>query len=401
MEQSTSAAPLAFNNAAITGTVTTAEGVGLRIDQCGPQTFSGRYIRQFWTPVALLDDVAPGRAKDLAILGQHFTYYRGVGGEPHIVSHLCPHRNVALSVGWVEDDCIRCFYHGWKYDATGQCLEQPAENNAFARKVKISSYPLIVLHGIIFGFFGSGEPPEFPRLAALERGGYFSTSTYVRETNFLNAIENNADWVHLYFVHARSSFTDIGINREIPKITAEETPYGVAGYGTYSDGKQTRFHMLMPLASYLKVVYANYKDTGDHIAWRTPIDDHSHRSFIITRLDIAGEELARFNREKQEQQRLQAMLPPQREVVAKILRGEMHVDEVSDLRPDVVGIQDSAVMLTQAPIGDRPVDQLGQSDIAVIKLRRLWMREIEALAAGRPTTVWDWSDPALTAALGV
>jgi 5,5'-dehydrodivanillate O-demethylase len=373
----------------------------LRIDQCGPETLSGRYIRQFWTPVAMLGDLLPGRAKDLQILGEHFTYYRGVSGDPYIVAQTCAHRNVQLSVGAVEGECIRCFYHGWKYDSTGQCIEQPAESNSFARKVQIASFPTRVSHGIVFAYFGGGEPPGFQRLASLERPGHFLASSYVRETNFLNAIENNADWVHVNFVHARSSFTGIGLNREIPTITAEETEYGIAGYATYSDGKATRFHMLMPLASYLKVVYTDVRDTGDHVAWRVPIDDTSHRSFIITRLEMEGKELEQFFDRQREQQRLQASLSPEREIVDAILRGELHVGEVSADRPDIVGIQDSALMRTQRPLGDRPQDQLGHSDIAVIKLRRLWMREIEALANGEATTNWDWSGETLTAALGV
>ena len=56
-----------------------SSGPVLRIDQCGPETLSGRYIRLFWTPFALLDDVLPGRAKDLEILGEHFTYAQSMG----------------------------------------------------------------------------------------------------------------------------------------------------------------------------------------------------------------------------------------------------------------------------------------------------------------------------------
>ena len=377
----------------------------IRIDQCGPQTLSGRYIRRFWTPFAMLDDVAPGRARDVEILGEHFTYYRGASGTPHLVAALCAHRHVQLSVGWVEDDCIRCPYHGWTYDAGGQCIEQPAEAESFARKVQIAGYPTRVFHGIVFGYFGAGEAPDFPRLAALERPGHIASSSYVRRTNFLNAIENNADWIHVNFVHGRSSFTDAGVNRALPTVTAEETEYGLAGRCTYPDGKATHFHMLMPLAAYLRVTTGLGSgaagEAADHVAWRVPVDDTTHRSFIISRVELEGAELERFLERKRDQQRLLASLPPQSETVAAILRGDLHVDEVSQFRPDIVGIQDSAVMLTQPPLGERSPDQLGFSDVPVIKLRRLWYREVEALAHGQPTTAWDWSAEGLTAALGV
>jgi 5,5'-dehydrodivanillate O-demethylase len=377
-----------------------SHGTQLRIDQCGPQTLSGRYLRRFWIPIAVLDDVQPGRAKDVHIMGEHFTYYRGATGKPHLVAQLCPHRHVQLSLGWVEDDCIRCMYHGWKFDASGQCVEQPAEFETFAGKVKMPSYPVRELHGLVFAYLGEGDPPPFPRLAPLERRGHFIPSSYIRETNFLNALENNADWIHLAFVHGRSGFADAGVNRELPTMSAEETEYGVAGTCSYSDGGKTKFFMLMPMASYLMIVAPDPSITLDHVAWRVPIDDHSHRSFIIGRLDLEGAPLERFLNQKKEQERLQALLLPARDTVDAILRGEMHLDEVSLERPDLVGIQDTAVMRTQPPIGDREQDQLGRSDIAVIKFRRLWFREIEALAAGQPTTEWDWSAD-MVAELGV
>jgi phenylpropionate dioxygenase-like ring-hydroxylating dioxygenase large terminal subunit len=61
-------------------------------------------------------------------MSENFTLYRGEGGTAHVVAFQCAHRGLQLSVGWVEDDCIRCRYHGWKYDATGQCIEYEDEN---------------------------------------------------------------------------------------------------------------------------------------------------------------------------------------------------------------------------------------------------------------------------------
>jgi 5,5'-dehydrodivanillate O-demethylase len=371
----------------------------LRVDQCGPDTLSGRYMRRFWTPVALLDDVAPGRARDIHILNEHFTYYRGTTGTPHLIAQLCPHRHVQLSLGWVEDDCLRCIYHGWKYDASGQCIEQPAERESFARKVQVPSYPVRVEHGLVFAYLGPGEPPPFPSLAMLDKPGTIRPSSYVRQTNFLNAIENNADWIHLAFVHRRTAFADAGMNRELPMVDAEETKYGISGRCVYSDGNETRFHILMPLGSYLGVLYTTVDEPAEHVTWRVPIDDTSHRSFIIAHVNFTPEALARFDQRKEDEKRLQQSLPPAGEIVDAIVRGDLHLDEVSRLRPDLLGIQDTSVMITQPPIGDRDSDQLGRSDVAIIKLRRLWYREIEAFAAGATPTAWDW-DADLTVTLG-
>ena len=106
----------------------------------GPGTLAGRYLRMFWQPVYYAVDLPAGRAVPIRIMSEDFTLYRGEGGTPHVVAFRCAHRGTQLSTGWVEGDCIRCFYHGWKYDGAGQCVEQPAEDAGFASKVKIKGY---------------------------------------------------------------------------------------------------------------------------------------------------------------------------------------------------------------------------------------------------------------------
>lgn len=93
----------------------------------GPGTIAGRYLRLFWQPLYRAADLQPGQVKPVTMLGEPFTLYRGHGGAHHLAAFRCAHRGAQLSIGWVEDDCLRCRYHGWKYDATGQCVEQPGE----------------------------------------------------------------------------------------------------------------------------------------------------------------------------------------------------------------------------------------------------------------------------------
>ena len=58
---------------------------------------------------------------------------RGAG--VHVVADLCPHRQTQLFLGWVEGNDIRCFYHGWKFDPQGRCVEQPAESAAYKDRI--------------------------------------------------------------------------------------------------------------------------------------------------------------------------------------------------------------------------------------------------------------------------
>src|SRR3954466_4489349 len=106
----------------------------------GPRTLAGRFMRRFWQPVELSRDLPPGQTKPIRVMSEDFTLYRGEDGGPHLVAPRCAHRGTQLSTGWVEGDFIRCFYHGWKYNVAGQCVEQPAEDPSFPPKVKIPSY---------------------------------------------------------------------------------------------------------------------------------------------------------------------------------------------------------------------------------------------------------------------
>ena len=355
----------------------------------GPGTLAGQYMRKFWQPVALLDDVAPGRAKPIQIMSEWFTLYRGTTGTPHVVGFRCAHRGTQMSTGWVEDDCLRCFYHGWKYDEQGQCVEQPAEEPGFANKVTIPAYPTQTYLGFVFAYFGSGDPPAFPRVGAFERPGHLVSFAVTRRTNYFNQIENNHDQVHINFAHGRSEFTASGINREIPELAADETAYGLRKSARYSDGKERVSYTLMPNGAFT-TVYDTDAGWMPHLTWRVPHDDDSNTSFTVDLIELDGRALTRYLEAKRNRDALLAQLPSEDEVVDAILRGELHIDEVSERRPDIVYIQDTVALRAQPSIADRAPDRLGRSDVQLIALRKVWARELRAFAAGEPTKAWDW-----------
>jgi len=366
-------------------------------DRTGPGTPCGRFLRQFWTPVALLNDVAPGRAKRVWMMGEQFTYYRGETGTPHVVASECAHRHTTLAPhGIVEDDCIRCFYHGWKFDASGQCVEQPAEGNrSFAHKVRINGYPVREDLGIVFAFLGAGDPPPFQQIDVFHGPGVCNTSTYERQTNFFNAVENQADWLHVYFVHRRGAFTAVDPNA-IPVVTAEETDYGLIGYLHQADGTVAKQYVLMPTCMYINI-YAPALGEGDgspipvyYFGWRVPIDDNSYRSFNVTYADVTGEAAKRFVAAQQAKREAGRSKPSSKSVMDALERGELHVNEVDLDHPDLVGIQDSITMENQRSISEREPDRLGHSDAGVIALRKIYRREIRKLIAGEPLKAWQW-----------
>ena len=100
----------------------------------GPGTLAGRYLRRYWQPIYVSENLAKGKIVPIRILGENLALYRGESGKPRVMANECPHRLTVLSTGWVEGETIRCRYHGWRYDESGQCVEQPAEAKPFSPK---------------------------------------------------------------------------------------------------------------------------------------------------------------------------------------------------------------------------------------------------------------------------
>jgi 5,5'-dehydrodivanillate O-demethylase len=329
-----------------------------------------------------------GHAMPIRIMGEDFTLYRGASGKPFVVDFRCAHRGTQLSVGWVEEDCIRCFYHGWKYAGDGQCVEQPAEDAGFASKIKIRSCPTEEYLGLIFAYFGEGAAPPLPRYPELEEAGEIDNGSYIRHCNYFGTLENGIDQVHVPFTHARSGFTTFGLNWDIPKITAEETDYGIAMYGTRKDGKARVNHYVMPNILYIKGSPEDAKEGWrEAFAWRVPVDDFSHRSFNIALVHVTGDAAERFRERQRRQAEIVANLPSANEMAAHILSGRVSVHDI-DERPDIVNIQDHVAQEGQGAIPDRDAERLGRSDVAIILLRQIWQRELAALAAGQPLKAW-------------
>src|SRR2546421_500982 len=88
-------------------------------------------------------------------------------GAVGLIQNACPHRGASLFFGRNEKEGLRCVYHGWKFDCSGQCVDmpsEPAESN-FKSKIKATAYPCHERHGVIWTYMGSREtPPALPEL---------------------------------------------------------------------------------------------------------------------------------------------------------------------------------------------------------------------------------------------
>lgn len=358
--------------------------VGKKVDvvHVGPGKPAGEWLRTFWQPVYEADKLKAGWAKQILILGERFTLYRGDGGAPHMVEDRCPHRKTQLSTGSIEGDDIRCFYHGWKFAPDGSCLEQPTELESFKRKVCIRSYPVREYLGLIFAYLGKGEAPEFPLYPELEHDNGYpirARRTELRH-NYLVRVENDLDEAHVHFVHRRSANLTNEFSVLPEAFEAQETDYGVLRLTTRDRGGKKdvrRKYFLMPNVTLTSPPPATELDNwAPHLGWRVPADDETTYSFIVSR------NKPRDNFDAQS-------YPPAQEIIDSILAGDMRLKDVDPYHPRLFHIQDSIATAGQGRVyDDRESERLGRSDTAVILLRKIYEREIGALMKGKPIKKW-------------
>ncbi|HWE73408.1 MAG TPA: Rieske 2Fe-2S domain-containing protein [Stellaceae bacterium] len=359
--------------------------------KAGPGTLAGRYLKTFWQPVYLSADLEKGKAKPVRVMGENYTLYRGLSGKAHLVGARCAHRGAQLSAGWVEDDCIRCMYHGWMFDGAGQCVEQPAEPAAFKDKIKIPGFPTQEYLGLIFAWLGDGAPPPLPRYPWFEEEGVLEADTYLRYSNYFYTLDNHSDEVHVVFTHRNTNFSRAGL-REVPTIEAEETEYGLRVIARAPSGNVRANQLLMPnIIMFKSSPTAGDASFSDRAAWRVPQDDDTHLSFGIDLRHLTGDAAKRYrNAQAQERARMKALKLEPVDVVARdILAGRRGLEDEDILaRPDLVNIQDCVAQMGQPAVADGPYENLGRSDRGVILWRNMWLREVGAMVEGRPMKHW-------------
>jgi phenylpropionate dioxygenase-like ring-hydroxylating dioxygenase large terminal subunit len=177
------------------------------LTQTGPGTAMGQMFRSYWIPALLAEqlpenDCPPVRVK---LLSERLLAFRDTEGRLGLIDEFCAHRGVSLWFGRNEECGLRCPYHGWKYDVTGQCVDVPSEpvESGFAQKIKLKSYPLIERGGILWTYMGPAEkqPPlpewEFAMVGPKQR----FVSKRLEEANWLQAMEGGIDSSHVSFLH--------------------------------------------------------------------------------------------------------------------------------------------------------------------------------------------------------
>lgn len=356
----------------------------------GHGTLAGRYLRLFWQPIYHSENLPPGQARPVRVMSIDYTLYRGESGTPYLVDSHCVHRGMQLSPGWVEGECIRCFYHGWKYDGSGQCVEQPAEPKPFAEKIRIGGYPTRDYLGLIFAYLGEGEAPPFPRYPDFEDPQlYLELDSYPRACNYFNNLENSLDSSHVGFVHRGMAGAWDGV-ADSPIINVTESCWGITNSNKRPSGGTGLSQFGMPNIFHAKALPTEPEVIGfrEFLVWWTPVDDENHMQYTVNAVRLAADKMRDY--QERHTARVARRNTLHGEVAAQVLEGGARLQDVDPGITDMVRLQDDIAQIGQGVLPNRGEDHLGQSDVGVILIRKLWTRELRALAEGRPLTQWKY-----------
>jgi phthalate 4,5-dioxygenase len=408
------------------------------LTQVGPGTGCGALMRQYWQPVALVDEFDPALdprmakrpVKAVRALGQDFVLFQNAPSADGSITYGlldrdCPHRGADLSFARYEitvdsagqsQTGIRCPFHGWKFDASGQCLETPAEpeGSTLCTRIQQRSYPVKEKSGVLFAWLG--EPDKAPPFPSFDCFAAPATHTFafkgLWQANWLQAFEVGIDPAHPSFLHRffnDAALDEVGDNaggkqfrsasagdvdgqhwpmtrvmRELhrPVISSEPTPSGMrlTALRQLSD---TTMHVRVTNAIFPHTFVIPLSETMTISQMHLPVDDtHTYWYSIFT--SYGGP----VDKEAMRAQRLQYITLPNYEPKAGhhnawgFNAAEQQTSTYLGMGEDDINVHDQWAVESMGAVQDRTREHLGTSDKAIMANRRVLQKAIEAVAAG-------------------
>ena len=123
-----------------------------------PGSPMGELLRRYWQPVCTSDELHD-LPKKVKLLCEELVVFRDKKGRVGALEPHCSHRGTSLEWGRVEEEGLRCCYHGWLYDTHGHCIDMPCETQEFRRRMDVwhPAYPTTEYGGLVFVYMG--PPP--------------------------------------------------------------------------------------------------------------------------------------------------------------------------------------------------------------------------------------------------
>ncbi len=359
----------------------------------GPGTEGGELLRRYWQPVALARELKPGIPLALKIMNEDLVLFRNDQGKLGLLSSNCCHRGMDLGFGRVEDGGLRCIYHGWLFAPDGQCLEQPGEpeGSDLYKSIRQPGYPCREVANVVFAYMGPGKPPQLPPLEIFSAAeGHRVEVKLLQECNYLQASEGNLDPAHQSFLHGfrggreasakyripnavggtKLSNTALYAENTRPQIDLENTDFGLRAFiSRHIPGEGTFLKVYNFVMPNYAIVPGGAGADGYAINWHVPIDDVSHWKFNII--------FNRVNPLNIEAMRQVIFAETESEFVPKRNKRNRYLQDRTDgwysgLGPCFVD-HDTCATEMQGPIQDRSKENLGQTDMMLVRARKLMM----------------------------
>lgn len=340
------------------------------LTRIGPDTRMGALLRRHWMPVAGASEFDAVRVKPIRLMGEDLVLYKDLSDNFGLVERACAHRRADLSYGFVEKCGLRCNYHGWAYDETGQCVEMPYEDTVAAKakykdKVKILAYPVQVRAGLVWAYMGPLPAPELPDWEPFSwPNGFRQIIISEIPCNWLQCQENSIDPVHFEWMHTNWSRRQHDMEADLGprhvKVGFDSFDYGLIYRRQREDLPED--HVMWTVGRV--ALWPNCFFLGDHFEWRIPIDDENTLSisWVFSRVPT--------DREPYEQQAIPTW------------RGPITDPETGRWISTHVINQDFIAWVGQGRIADRTKEKLGLSDRGIQMMRRQLLDDIDAIERG-------------------
>jgi phenylpropionate dioxygenase-like ring-hydroxylating dioxygenase large terminal subunit len=200
------------------------EGAVTAVEAQASEMKSGRAkLASYFHPVAPSEEITE-RPAPYRLLDEEIVLFRLPSGEVECFKDLCLHRGTRLSLGSVTSEGnLRCVYHGWEYDRTGQCVRIPAlpEGASIPRKARAWTYHVREAYGLVWVALDDpvADVPVFPENEWDDPTRHnFRPIDQTWRSSAGRAIENFCDWAHLPWLHP---------DRLGPRNLVEVQPYDV------------------------------------------------------------------------------------------------------------------------------------------------------------------------------
>jgi len=266
-------------------------------------TPTGEYLRRYWHPFALATD-ATDTPKAVRVLGEDLILFRDGHGRPGLVHNRCCHRGTTLYYGKVEDDGIRCCYHGWLFDVEGNTLDMPCEPGGGMHKERYRQpwYPLVDYHGMLFTYMGPPDKkPAFPTYdifddvpdgwAIVADDNNIGLHGDPTPCHWFQTHENVMDPFHVFVLHSGFSGNQFVAEMELqPEVSWHFTDAGVKSHQDRVIDDDRFFHrvteVVMPNVRIVASPFVEHEGQATSVAWTLPISRTETKIFTLLKRPI-------------------------------------------------------------------------------------------------------------------